>query len=564
MIRFPALAVLLLIAAIPVTVHANAPLSAAERLELLESAEAAYRERDAALALQLYGQLAGEFPEDPETWFALSRAYEWNEDWAAAIAAAEQVQELGYVYSGYMSYRLAQLHARAGHAERALRWIAIALDARYEDRPQIQSDPAFAALHDDPGFRRLAGMLPDAELSRNSGLRADLDYLVAEARRMHADPARPAHTAQFAELAQQLRDTIPSLTDLEVYGGFMRLLAFLDDGHTAIYAPADDSPLDINPKLLPLKFYRFEEGVYVVDGAPEWQQLAGRRVVRIGKLAIGEILQRMSEYRGGDNSMTWTWLGPQFYLPRVSMLQTVGALDSTDLVELALEDNEGALEIVKVPTGTAQMPRKLRPSPAASGETPTYLSQIDTSYWLKRLPAQDAIYFQFNQVRNAEQQSIDEFAEELKEKLRATSANTLIVDVRHNNGGNNGLLNPLLKALVWFEQSADKNRIFVIAGRNTFSAAQNFLNRIEALTDAIFVGEPSSSSPNFVGEETGLLLPYSRVAGSISSRYWQDSIPGDRRQWIVPNVPVSVTAADYFSGRDAALEAIFEIIAANR
>lgn len=104
------------------------------------------------------------------------------------------------------------------------------------------------------------------------------------------------------------------------------------------------------------------------------------------------------------------------------------------------------------------------------------------------------------------------------------------------------------------------NRIYLITGRNTFSAAQNFVNRVEQWTDAIFVGEPSASSPNFVGEETSLLLPYSRLCGSISTRYWQDSNPGDDRSWITPAVPVEPIAADYFAGRDAAMEAIAELI----
>jgi hypothetical protein len=64
-----------------------------------------------------------------------------------------------------------------------------------------------------------------------------------------------------------------------------------------------------------------------------------------------------------------------------------------------------------------------------------------------------------------------------------------------------------------------------------------------------------------VGEETNLELPWSRVRGSISTRYWQDSDPTDARPWIYPDVPVSLTAADYFSGRDPVLAAVLEIIA---
>ena len=99
-----------------------------------------------------------------------------------------------------------------------------------------------------------------------------------------------------------------------------------------------------------------------------------------------------------------------------------------------------------------------------------------------------------------------------------------------------------------------EHRIYVLMGRNTFSACQNFTNRVERWTDATFVGEPSSSSPNFVGEENSIVLPFSRVGGSISNRYWQDSDPFDLRRWIEPDVRIELTAAEYFEGVDPVLE----------
>jgi hypothetical protein len=100
----------------------------------------------------------------------------------------------------------------------------------------------------------------------------------------------------------------------------------------------------------------------------------------------------------------------------------------------------------------------------------------------------------------------------------------------------------------------------VITARDTFSAAQNLLNRLERWTSPVVVGEPSSSRPNFVGEDTELELPWSGVFGSISSRYWQDSDPGDDRPWIAPAIPIALTAADYLAGRDPVLEALQRIL----
>ena len=540
--------------------QAAAAKEPADFLELRQEAERAYKDRDAENAQLLFLQLAEEFPDDPEVWFGLSRAYEWNGELDKAIDAAERVQELGYFSAAYLSHRLAQLYALAGKPDEALRWLARALQEGYEDRPLLQSDEAFVSLSQNPEFIRLAAILPPYISDRTDGLRFDIDYLVEEAQRMHAGLDRPAFSSRFIAAAKTLHDAIPASTDAEVLVGLMRLLAILSDGHRWIYGADTDTPLDISLATLPLKFYVFDEGTYIVDGIGAAAELAGSRVLEIGDLSAEDTLQRLSEYRGVDNPMTWQWMGPQFYLGRTLMLQQVGATTSTESVTLTLRDAAGNISVQKVDSGDFNIRRKLRPSPAAQGGVPLYLTNVDIEYWMQSFPEQRAVYFQFNQVRNSDDQSIEEFAAQLAERLVKEEAKNLIIDVRHNNGGNNSLVRPLIRALVAFENAAPGNQIYVITGRNTFSAAQNFINRTERWTDAIFVGEPSSSSPNFVGEETNLLLPYSRIRGSISTRFWQDSDPDDKRAWITPAVPVKPTAAAYFSNEDAAMDAIFKII----
>ena len=96
---------------------------------------------------------------------------------------------------------------------------------------------------------------------------------------------------------------------------------------------------------------------------------------------------------------------------------------------------------------------------------------------------------------------------------------------------------------------------FVITGRRTFSACQNLTNYLDRVTRAVFVGEPAGSRPNFTGEDTNVLLPWSGLALSISSRWWQDSYPGDQRPYVPVAMPVAYTAADWRQGRDPVLAA---------
>ncbi len=54
------------------------------------------------------------------------------------------------------------------------------------------------------------------------------------------------------------------------------------------------------------------------------------------------------------------------------------------------------------------------------------------------------------------------------------------------------------------------------------------------------------------------MLPYSRVRGSLSNRYWQDSDPWDDRPWIAPDLPVVLTAEQYFAGVDPVLALVLD------
>lgn len=401
-------------------------------------------------------------------------------------------------------------------------------------------------------------VVQDRAADRDEGWRSDLDFLVAEAQRVHADPKRPAFSPAFEAEAKKLSVAIPELSNDEVLAGMMRLFAILDDGHTALYGPGPDTKLEFEGRVLPFKFYSFPSGLYIVDGSGDWVEYAGSRVLRFGELSAEDVLSRMSEYRGGDNAMTWTWMGPQFYLRQLALLRQVGATADGGSVVLTLLTREGVERTLTVEGGDFALVRKLRPFPGRSGEVPLYLSKVDTSYWIESMPEHGAVYFQFNQVRNARKESIAAFAARLRKTLLDEVSSTLIVDVRHNNGGNNTLVRPLIRTMIEFEMRSPENRIFVLMGRNTFSAAQNFINRVEHWTNATFVGEPSASSPNFVGEENELVLPFSRVRGSLSNRYWQDSYPWDNRPWIPPDLPVELTAEEYFEGVDPVLERVLE------
>ncbi|HRH42657.1 MAG TPA: S41 family peptidase, partial [Pyrinomonadaceae bacterium] len=195
-------------------------------------------------------------------------------------------------------------------------------------------------------------------------------------------------------------------------------------------------------------------------------------------------------------------------------------------------------------------------SQTLSQPVPLYLKKLNPNYWFEYLPETKTVYFQFNQIVNDKTESLAAFSERLFKFISENGVEKLVVDMRWNNGGNTFLNPPLQLGLVRNEKVNQNGKLFIIIGRRTFSAAQNFINFCDRNTNAIFVGEPSGSSPNFIGEETPFTLPYSRFSVNISTLYWAGSSPYDFRTWIAPTLYTPPTFEMYKANRDPALEAI--------
>src|SRR5262249_31350514 len=142
----------------------------------------------------------------------------------------------------------------------------------------------------------------------------------------------------------------------------------------------------------------------------------------------------------------------------------------------------------------------------------------------------------FNSVRDDEKESLAAFSDRVFQFVNENAVEKLVIDMRWNNGGNTMLLKPLVQGLIRNDKVNRRGHLFVIIGRRTFSAAQNASTLFERYTNAIFVGEPTGSNPNFVGEEHPFTLPFSKLIINVSNLYWESSYPFDRRTWIAPTI----------------------------
>ncbi len=366
---------------------------------------------------------------------------------------------------------------------------------------------------------------------------------------------REAFDAAVAELDER----IPSLARDQIIFEMMRVVALANAGHTLIspWQPA------VGWRVLPLRLYVFDDGVYVTHASRKHRRAIGARVLKIGDADIDRVLHETRPYIAADNDAHAKQEFCRLIAPFAEAFHAPGYTEAPSSTRFLLEDDAGtrfATDVKPLPIASLAASLSLWPMYAYRGgiRPPAVITDRNDRYWFEHWEESRTVYLRFSGVRdNPEGESIAEFAERLRKFVDAHDFDRLIVDIRHNTGGDNTLVKPLVELLRTHERINRRGRLFVIIDRETFSAAVSFATALERRTKAIFVGEPSGGMPNTIGDADSLLvLPNSKLIVRLSWRYWQQSAPEDTRRWILPDVPVSLTHRDYFDGRDPAVEAI--------
>jgi len=296
----------------------------------------------------------------------------------------------------------------------------------------------------------------------------------------------------------------------------------------------------------------------VVEAPESLRNRVGQRLLALGGVPIDTLARRVAPLISRDNPQTVEWLTP-LYLRFGAVLAALGGTQDSSRVRLTLLDARGRRNDIAISVDASLHPRAPRLGPPPTGPAPVWLRATERPFRIAPLPAPRALYFQFNQVADDDSESLHDFALRLRGILARDSIADLVVDVRHNNGGDGYKMGELVRTLVWFTADDPGHRLFVLAGRGTFSAAQVFVNQLDHDAAPIFAGEPTGSRPDFPGDDTSLKLPWSGIHGSVSSR-WHMVDGADTRLWIAPDIPVAMRGADWLANRDPVLDAVLEVM----
>ncbi len=315
----------------------------------------------------------------------------------------------------------------------------------------------------------------------------------------------------------------------------MRLGALLGDrnGHTGIL-PLREHPRPFS--AYPVQLHEFEDGVFVVAGDPP--ELVGRELVAVAGTPLAEVMAAVTPLVPHDNAWTTRARRPHF-IAVAEVLVGLGFIETVGSAAFRFGGRDAGGEVELEPRPVPEALRVL--------EQPRATRRIDA------IADRRVLHVAYNVTRG----DTSEFATEIARLARTTGADTLVLDLRHNAGGDNTTYGPLLELLETWSVNEGK-KLTILISRVTFSAAMQLVIDLEQRTPAVFVGEPTGASPNHYGDAVSVELDGCGVTARVATISWTTAGEADERMTKEPDLHVGVESAAFFAGEDSVLAAALE------
>ena len=392
----------------------------------------------------------------------------------------------------------------------------------------------------------------------------------------------PEARQRFRDAIASLQRTVEGKTDEQIIVELAKAVALSKNAHTRLYLLRNRSEL----RRYPIRVWWFADGLYVIRATPDYSELLGARILRIGGRTVDQVKQAVDPLFAGNTS--WLKYMSAYTMTSPDVLIGLGLIGSDGKAEIELKNRRGEdvkRQLEPLPLRRSDEPTEswwdLAPSrPRSDGawlsalsldaaRLPLYLQKTDRQYWSQTLPQWQLLYIQFNRSGDVPGgEPFAEFGKRVLTELQSAAVKKLVVDMRFNTGGNLDIAKTFMEHLGALARKRNM-KVYVITGRATFSAGLFHAMQLRQYANAILVGEPVGDELDFWSEGGNLLAPNSKLSFHYADRFHSMS-PAERpelKEYLVtgsdlsvkdpkPDIPVNMTARDYLLARDPALEAI--------
>lgn len=380
----------------------------------------------------------------------------------------------------------------------------------------------------------------------------DIDALQRELELRHIDLYHSIERTELNEQLEAIKRQLPDLTQPQIMVALMRTIQKVGDGHTQF------SYWGAPHRRYPLRLQLFGDEFRVTGTDADNQDLLGMRLQELGEIALPEVIERLKPVLMGVENAYSERYQLATTLPVAEVLNGLGVTASIQSAEFVFRDDQGKRHtrlLTSHPADKAQhaITQTLEPE-LPEGFEPNRQSMEGLALNLD--PERSVAYIRFD--RYPPQRQMERFARGLKDEFSKHEIRRVIIDLRHNGGGDFFVGLTLAWGLILIDDLDWKNGIYVLIGPQTFSAAMSNSAQYRQILNARLVGEPTGANPVGYQDADTFQLPFSGWTVMYSKRLYR--FQEADTQGVQPDVLVAPVWDAFKHGVDNQLEWVLQAL----
>lgn len=382
--------------------------------------------------------------------------------------------------------------------------------------------------------------------------REDLAFLAENLTKKHANAFHAITREDWEARVKALEQRLPELSSARTAVALAQLVASVGDAHTVLWL--NGTPFNA---YFPVRFAWLSDGLFVTEVDERFGEALAARVLRIGNSSAADALAAVSTTFAHENE-AWPRSQAPGRLAMPALLAALGVIPDSSAIPLGLESapGSGASSSVSVIVDGSGSGTWLVAPDATLVPTPLWRQRTNETYWFEVLESRKAVYLAYNRCAEDPKRPMAGFMAEVFAALEKAQAERLVIDLRHNGGGNSTVLARFVPDIAAHPRLAAPGSVRVLIGPSTYSSGLRNAQELREGARGRLYGEPTGGKPNSYGEVLRFTLPRSGLAVQYSTKSYRQ-VDGDPPS-LDPDVLVPLSSADYFAGADPVLERALE------